>query len=146
MNRCLYCYQPLTGNDSDYHSWCSKKFFGHNTPPELTLDKEELEKLALQVIKTHSAVTGVQKKLSLDLAPSANDPKIPKFTIVGLWGSYILKPPSEQYAHLPEVEDLTMHLAEIVKISTVPHSLIRLQSGDLAYITKRIDRKKIQNT
>jgi len=36
---------------------------------------------------------------------------------------------------------LTMHLAEIAKISTVPHSLIRLKSGTLAYITKRLDRK-----
>ena len=35
-----------------------------------------------------------------------------------------------------------MHLAEIAKIKTVPHSLIRLSSGNLAYITKRIDRWK----
>ena len=34
-----------------------------------------------------------------------------------------------------------MHLASIDKIKTAPHSLIRLQSGTLAYITKRIDRK-----
>jgi serine/threonine-protein kinase HipA len=33
-----------------------------------------------------------------------------------------------------------MHLAEIAKIKVVPHSLIRLKSGQLAYITKRIDR------
>jgi len=43
---------------------------------------------------------------------------------------------------LPEVEDLTMHLAELSGIATVPHSLIRLQNGSLAYITKRIDRAK----
>lgn len=41
---------------------------------------------------------------------------------------------------MPGVEDLTMHLAEIAKINIVPHSLIRLKSGQLAYITKRIDR------
>ena len=35
-----------------------------------------------------------------------------------------------------------MHLAEIAKIATVPHSLIRMKSGNLAYITKRIDRVK----
>jgi serine/threonine-protein kinase HipA len=40
------------------------------------------------------------------------------------------------------VEDLTMHLAEIAEIETVPHSLIRLQNGSLAYITRRIDRVK----
>ena len=37
---------------------------------------------------------------------------------------------------------VTMHLAESVKINTVPHSLIRLKSGELAYITKRVDRSK----
>lgn len=35
-----------------------------------------------------------------------------------------------------------MHLASLVKIKTAPHSLISLASGNLAYITKRIDRVK----
>jgi serine/threonine-protein kinase HipA len=35
-------------------------------------------------------------------------------------------------------------LGTIAKIKMVPHSLIRLQSGNLAYITKRIDRIKGQ--
>ena len=51
-----------------------------------------------------------------------------------------MKPPSQRFAELPEVEDLTMHLATLANIAVVPHSLIRLQSGNLAYITKRIDR------
>ena len=63
-----------------------------------------------------------------------------RFTIEGLWGGYILKPPTKQYKFLPELEDLTMHLAEISGIDVVPHSLIRLSSGKLAYITRRIDR------
>ncbi len=53
-----------------------------------------------------------------------------------------MKPPTEHYPQLPGVEDLTMHLARLARISVVPHSLIRLQSGGLAYITKRIDRVK----
>jgi serine/threonine-protein kinase HipA len=40
------------------------------------------------------------------------------------------------------VEDVTMHLAQIAKIKTAPHSLIRLQSGNLGYLTKRMDRTK----
>jgi hypothetical protein len=36
-----------------------------------------------------------------------------RFTIVGLWGAYILKPPSSQFPELPELEDLTLHLAEL---------------------------------
>ena len=85
-------------------------------------------------------VTGVQPKLSLNLIDGENKKAAKRFTIVGLWGNFILKPPSETYPEIPEVEDLTMHLAKIAKINVVPHSLIRLKSGSLAYITKRIDR------
>jgi serine/threonine-protein kinase HipA len=63
-------------------------------------------------------------------------------TIVGLWGAFILKPPSDEYAFLPENEDLTMDLAEFFNIKVVPHGLIRFSSGEFAYITKRIDRVK----
>ncbi|PRD57025.1 HipA domain-containing protein [Sphingobacterium gobiense] len=43
---------------------------------------------------------------------------------------------------MPEVEDLTMHLAELFKIETAEHALIQTSTGELAYITKRFDRKK----
>jgi len=82
----------------------------------------------------------VQPKLSLNLVGGENKKEPNRFSIVGLWGNYILKPPAEKYPQMPEVEDLTMHLAEIAKINVVPHSLIRLKSGQLAYLTKRIDR------
>jgi hypothetical protein len=35
-----------------------------------------------------------------------------KFTIVGLWGKYIFKPQSAKYPCLPELEDLTMKMAD----------------------------------
>lgn len=63
-----------------------------------------------------------------------------RFTIVGLWGQYILKPQAECFDHLPELEDLTMHLAQLAKIDTVPHGLLRFSDGALCYITRRIDR------
>jgi serine/threonine-protein kinase HipA len=140
--RCLYCYQLLVENETDFHSSCSKNFFGVNIPPILPYSENNMKELAAQVIQTQTAVTGVQPKLSLHLA-SAKQPKLAKkFTIVGMRGGYILKPASPHYPELPEVEDLTMHLAKIAKIKVVPHSLIRLTSGNLAYITKRIDRKE----
>ena len=43
---------------------------------------------------------------------------------------------------MPEVEDLTMHLSDLMGIKTAEHSLIRLKSGELAYISKRFDRLK----
>ena len=137
--RCLHCYQTLENGEIDFHISCSKKFFGQATVPEINLDENKLEELGVEIIKKHIAVTGVQPKLSLNL--NSESKQLPKsFTIVGLWGEYILKPASNYYPQLPEVEDLTMHLAKIARISVVPHSLIRLQSGRLAYITKRIDR------
>lgn len=140
--RCLYCYQSLAKNEIDFHPACSKKIFGQSIPPVLPYSESQMEDLATQIVRSQMAVTGVQPKLSLELVASKNKTEPKRFTIVGLWGGYILKPPTHNYPQLPEVEDLTMHLANIAKIKVVPHSLIRLQSGGLAYITKRIDRNK----
>lgn len=56
---------------------------------------------------------------------------------------YILKPQSEEYPHLPELEAVTMLLADAYGIPTCPHGLIQLSDGSLAYITKRVDRKLV---
>lgn len=142
MSNCLFCYQPLAANEQDFHSSCSKKIFGQPTPPSLPYSEEDLEPLAKEVIQSRTAVTGVQAKLSLHITGNNKEGAERRFSIVGLWGGYILKPPTAFYLQLPEVEDITMHLAQLAKIKTAPHSLIRLQSGNLAYVTKRIDRTK----
>ena len=138
MKRCLYCYKELNDESSDYHPRCSTKIYGSPIPPILPYGKKDLIRLAEKVIRSRTTLTGVQPKLSLDIEKAEKSSK--RFTIVGLWGRYILKPQSQHYEQLPELEDLTMHLAEIAKIKVVPHSLIRFQDGDLCYITKRIDR------
>lgn len=146
MKQCLFCYKPLLNGEIDFHRSCSKKIFGSEVVPELPYSDDEMQKLATEIIRSQISVTGVQAKLSLEII-STKPEKNKRFKIVGLWGGYILKPQTSDYLHLPEVEDLTMHLAEIAKIPIVPHSLIRLKSGSLAYITKRLDRqgaRKIQ--
>ena len=142
MMNCLYCYQPLNKDEIDFHPSCSKKIFGTTQPPVIDFDLKQLEELAKQIVIESKAVTGVQPKLSLNIEKQINE--VPRLTIVGLQGDYILKPPSAQYKELPENEDLTMHLAELAKIKTAKHSLIRLHSGELAYLTKRFDRIKGQ--
>ena len=142
--RCLYCYQILSNTEYEYHPNCSKKIFGKPIPPILDYTNDQMLELAEKVIQSHSTVTGVQAKLSLGLNSLGQKDYPQKLTIMGLWGEYILKPPSDHYPNLPELEDLTMHLAQISGISIVPHSLIRLKSGELAYLTKRIDRKNKQ--
>ena len=140
MKKCLYCYQVLNENENDFHQACSKKMFGTNIPPILDFNLKETEEIAKKLVIKSIAVTGVQPKLSLELEKKIKE--IPRLTIVGLHGDYIFKPQSQQFAELPENEDVTMHLAEMVKIKTAKHSLIRLKSGELGYITKRFDRSK----
>lgn len=144
MNRCLYCYKLLLENEIDFHIPCSKKFFGSSNPPSIEFDENSMDEYALKLIQSSTNVTGVQKKISLQIESEKDHPRKKRFTITGLIGGYILKTPSPNYKHLPEVEDLTMHLASIAKINVVPHTLIRLQSGNLAYLTKRIDRNNIE--
>ena len=144
-DRCLYCYEiieEITNSPSlvAFHTFCSKKFFGSTIPPAIDFDESQLEEIADKIIQRQKTVTGVQPKLSLGLTTNVNQPK--RLTIVGLLGEYILKPQTEEYLLLPENEDLTMHLATLSKLKTVPHTLIQFQSGKKAYLTKRIDRKK----
>ncbi len=142
--KCLYCYQPLNEKEhGDYHKRCSLKFFGNKTPPEFTYTMNQMTELAKNVIERSIAVPGVQPKLSLTIVKDAlaNGPR-GRLTVVGaLGGNYIFKPPSAHYPEIPENEHVTMRIAEeAFGIRTVPSSLIRLASGELAYITKRIDR------
>jgi serine/threonine-protein kinase HipA len=137
MTSCLFCYQPV--EVGEYHPACSKKFFGTTQVPILELDQEQLNKLAQITVNERIALTGVQPKISLSLSGEKGNKRL---TLVGLWGDYILKPQSTDFAFMPEVEDLTMHLAKLFKIETAEHALIRTSTGELAYITKRFDREK----
>lgn len=138
MNRCLYCYEPLVDREVDYHAKCCRKLFGMPQAPILPYTSSEVRALADEIVRSQTTVTGVQPKLFLDFDQMSHSPK--RFTIVGLWGRFILKPQTERYPHLPELEDVSMHLAEIAKIETVPHGLMRFSDGELCYITRRIDR------
>lgn len=137
MANCLFCYQPT--ETGEYHTSCSKKFFGTTMMPKLELDKEKIAQLAQFTVNERLAVTGVQPKLSLSLEGEKGNKRL---TLVGLWGDYILKPQSTDFLFMPEIEDLTMHLAKLFKIATAQHTLIRTSTGELAYITKRFDRVK----
>ncbi len=137
MCKCLYCYKELWEGEKDFHPACARRFFGTQGVPALTYTRADMDVLAKEVIATQTTLTGVQPKISLHML---NHEGSKRLTVVGLWGGYIFKPQTEDYPHLPEVEDLTMHLAEQSKINVVPHSLIRLADGELGYITRRIDR------
>lgn len=141
MCKCLYCYKPLLKGEVDYHKSCARKIFESAVVPTLPYTRDNIKDLAREIVTASTTVTGVQAKLSLDIARGGkNEPQ--RFTIVGLWGRFILKPQTDRFANLPENEDLTMHLAQSAGIKTVPHSLIRFADGELCYITRRVDRAK----
>lgn len=140
--RCMFCYKPLENTKEDYHTACNKRFFGQLYTPTLDYQLDDLKHLAFQLVQSQMAVTGVQPKLSLSLYRKQDKNPVKKLTIVGLYGDFILKPPSEHYAELPEVEDVTMHLAEVCGLKTVPHSLVKLTDGTRCYLTKRVDRTR----
>lgn len=139
MCKCLYCYKELEPGMIDYHPGCVRKFFGTVTAPILPYTRDNMHDLAKQVIRSSTSVTGVQAKMSLDIDKGGkNEPS--KFTVVGLWGRYIFKPESPVFRCMPELEDLTMKMAETAGIDVVPHTLVRLQDGEFGYLTKRVDR------
>lgn len=138
MNKCFYCYGHL--EEGNYHTSCSRKFFGTDVAPIIPYKLSEIHKLGKIIVEKRVTIPGVQSKLSMEL--DKHFKAEPKLIIVGLWGNYILKPPTTRFKSLPENEDLTMNLAKIFGLKTVDHSLIKLGSGEIAYITKRIDRDK----
>ena len=137
MSKCLYCYQDLEEGMVDFHPQCAKRFFGTTVTPSFPYKHSEIKELAKEVVRSQTAVTGVQAKLSMDIEKVQHETR---FTIVGLWGRFILKPQTELFPHLPELEDLTMHLAETAHIQVVPHTLVRFADGELCYLTRRVDR------
>lgn len=141
--KCLYCYQSL--NDTtvgDFHEQCSVLFFGTEQQPLFEHSLKQMAELAKNVVERSVAVPGVQPKLSLSIvSDTLHDGSRGRLTVVGaLGGNYIFKPPSDHFPEMPENEHVTMRIAEAFGINTVKSSLIRLQSGELSYITKRIDR------
>lgn len=139
-NKCLYSYQPLeTG--VEFHEDCALSFFGTKKPPVLPYNLSQMAELAKNVVERSVAVPGVQPKLSMSLVTEIKEQPNTRLTVVGaLGGNYIFKPPSEHFKEMPANEHVTMRIAEAFGIRIVPSTLIRLQSGELSYLTKRIDR------
>ena len=141
--KCLCCGKEFTQKacieevESGWHKKCVKAFFGSSMLPLLDISEETLKRLADESTNKGFTVPGVQKKLSLHLTEGTS----PRLTLVNYPTGYILKPQTEEYETLPEAKYLVMQMAKLVGIKTVPFALIKMNGqGELAYITKRIDR------
>ncbi len=140
-NKCIYCYEPIDSR-SDFHEKCSMQFFGTTSPPELMYSLNQMDELAISTVKRSITVPGVQPKLSMSIIHKTKEVDN-RLTVVGaLGGQFILKPPSIRFSEMPENEHVTMRIAEAFGIRVVQSSLIRLKSGELSYITKRLDRTR----
>ncbi|RXG21691.1 serine/threonine-protein kinase HipA [Leeuwenhoekiella marinoflava DSM 3653] len=138
MKYCLACNKELEGN-LKYHESCLKAFWQEDTAVlQLDYELSKIEELAKENLAQRVIVTGVQPKLSLGFTEGDEQNRL---TIVGaLNGRYILKPPFDLYPQMPEIEAISMLLTQACGIDTVPFLLIQMKSGELAYLTRRIDR------
>lgn len=133
MNRCRITYEPL--ESGSYSSAGLRKLHPRiESLLPMPFDTSGLLMQAAQRMPKMS-VQGVQPKLSVVLS-------VPKssFQIVDIGGEYILKPPHPQYAEVPELEDLTMHMASAVSLRVPFHMLVDLKDGNRAYVIRRFDR------
>lgn len=87
-----------------------------------------------------SSISGVQDKVQLRRVRGG-------FALAESGGDYILKPvprntPAELVADIPANEALTMDIArDVFRIRTAEHELVEMKDGELAYLTRRFDRR-----
>ncbi|CAB1085458.1 FIG00760960: hypothetical protein [Olavius algarvensis Delta 1 endosymbiont] len=81
------------------------------------------------------SIQGVQPKLSVRL-----NIKNEIFEIVDTHGRFIFKPQTQNYKEVPENEDVTMRLAELIGIDVPLHGLVYSKDKTMTYFIRRFDR------
>ena len=81
------------------------------------------------------SIQGVQPKLSVRL-----NLRNEIFEIADTGGRYIFKPQTKNYREVPENEDATMRLAELIGIDTPLHGLVYSKDDTMTYFIRRFDR------
>ena len=135
--KCLICGRACESGEN--HLLCLRGLFGSETAPSFAYSIDELNRMAEKLVLSRMSVPGVQAKLSVHVERGMNGAD--RMTLVGLDGNYILKLPSGMYPELPEAEHFAMMLARDCGIATADFGLVRLATGALAYVTRRMDRE-----
>jgi len=109
-------------------------------PDTLPFTKADL-RLPLAVRKSRrNSISGVQSKVLLSIVDG-------EFAVVESGGDFILKPVQEDSlsrfaADIPANENLTMEIASrLFRIRTAENKCVRFADGELAYLTRRFDRR-----
>ncbi|MBW8308265.1 MAG: HipA domain-containing protein [Candidatus Paracaedibacteraceae bacterium] len=140
MLRCPITYNTLTVDEVKY----SKKGLALLSRTLTYLhdlsytQAEQLEKAKSLAIKM--AIQGVQPKLS-----AIFNTRQQGFEFTERGGTFIIKPQNNQWAHLPENEDLTMRLAQAIGIEVPLHGLIYCKDESLSYWIRRFDRPSLKS-
>ena len=109
-------------------------------PDTLPFTKADL-RLPMAVRKSRrNSISGVQSKVLLSIVDG-------EFAVVESGGDFILKPVPEDSlsrfaADIPANENLTMEIASrLFRIRTAENKCVRFADGELAYLTRRFDRR-----
>ena len=134
MNRCPITYEQC--GDSRY----SKAGLRLLSPGltslrdlEYTADEQRQEAFNRA---SRMSVQGVQPKLSARLNVREG-----RMELVDTGGRYILKPQHDYFPEMPQNEDLTMRLADLIGLDIPVHGLIWSKDNSLTYFIRRFDRK-----
>jgi serine/threonine-protein kinase HipA len=133
MNRCPITYELCSDHT---YSKNGLKLLSPNLHKLNDLELTQAELLyesAARAVKL--SIQGVQPKLSSKLNITEG-----KFDIVDKFGTYILKPQNSSYPELPENEDLTMRMGDVIGIEIPLHGMVYSKEGALTYFIKRFDR------
>lgn len=136
MNRCPITYELCENRYSEKglkllsKSLIHLKDFPYTSLEQVQMAAQLASKLSIQ---------GVQPKLSVILAV-----KEQRFEMVEKGGKFILKPPHQLFEEVPQNEDLSMRLAELVGIEIPLHGMLYNKDDSLSYFIKRFDRFKNQ--
>lgn len=109
-------------------------------PDVLPFTKADLRLPMMVRREQRNSISGVQSKVLLSIVDGA-------FAVVESGGDFILKPVPEGSlsrfaADIPANENLTMEIASrLFRIRTAENKCVRFADGELAYLTRRFDRR-----
>lgn len=139
-NRCLFCGRKLNSDLEDSyhrHLFCIKKFFEVSAFPDTSLLESDLENLAIDELRNHLSITGVQKKISCGVK---RDKKTKRLFFDTNDSEFVIKTPDHEIPDITENEHFIIQLASDIGLKTVESGLIKTENNGYLYITKRIDR------
>lgn len=138
------CYSTLADTPTEGFSAAARKALAGGTgrvvPHVLPFVKADLRLPAVLRKNQRNSISGVQTKVLLSLENGS-------FSVVESGGDFILKPVPEDSrsrfaADIPANEHLTMQIAsQVFGISTAANACVRFADGELAYLTRRFDRR-----